>query len=125
MLIAYDVMEWFLGLQYHGLIHEDVEWPDDDTLATAMLEYKTTKVSHSRVQGLYCCDLIQLPTAPDDSLKLPQPPSNFLRLPQTPYDSLRLPTTRRVSCSRLDPLTPPHPTSPNVSQTSTNRPSYT
>ena len=43
VLIAYDVMEWFLGLQYHGLIHEDVEWPDDDTLATSMLEYKTTK----------------------------------------------------------------------------------
>lgn len=71
VLIAYDVMEWFLGLQvmqtgneqhpprhphgnhhpfarlrvlqYHGLIHEDVEWPDDDILATAMLEYKQTK----------------------------------------------------------------------------------
>ena len=40
MLIAYELFGWFQRQQYNGHISQEVEWPEYDDIAQAMLNYK-------------------------------------------------------------------------------------
>mmetsp|Transcript_32168 Transcript_32168/g.88221 ORF Transcript_32168/g.88221 Transcript_32168/m.88221 type:complete len:578 (+) Transcript_32168:59-1792(+) len=47
LLIAYEIMQWFIDKQGEGLIGSDVEWPSPDRLGQEMRALKATgKVSH-------------------------------------------------------------------------------
>jgi len=52
MLIAYEVVNWFIGLQRgrEPLVHADVKWPDEESLGEALRRFKargTTQVETS------------------------------------------------------------------------------
>ena len=49
MLVAYEVFNWFKEVQQAGVLHEDIEWPDNDVLSAAMHRFKTESKLHTGV----------------------------------------------------------------------------